>query len=430
MDVLGICVAAHDQDACIAVRSLRDEWGAGPPEATFTGEAVRGSAAMAAMVNGCYAHSLDFDDTHLPSIVHPSAPMVPAVLAQAESVGADGRTALTALVAAYELNTRLAMAQYDPKAGNTVLFERGFHATSIFATIAAAGACAKIRGLKAQAIANAIGIACDMGGGLLEANRSGGSVKKFHGGWPAHSAVAAAGLAAHGLTAPPTVLEGRSGFFQAYCGDRWNAETVTDGLGEHWNTIQIFYKPYPCNHFTHAVVDAAIAFKAKGLRPEQVQKVTIGTAAASWRTIGDPIEEKRRPRTPYDAGFSGPFVFATTLVGGSGLGVSRGDFTEATIADPVRRQIAEATEVIVNDECTRIFPHQFPAVVRVWTHDGRELEERIVANRGGPDRPLTRQELVAKLVDNSGALADKISSTCAALGHLPIVTPLLDATRA
>jgi 2-methylcitrate dehydratase PrpD len=430
MDVLGICVAARDQDAGTAARSLRDEWGAGRPEASFVGETARGSAAVAAMVNGTYAHSLDFDDTHLPSIVHPSAPMVPAVLAQAEASGVAGQEAVTALVAAYELNTRLAMAQYDPELGNTVFFERGLHATSILGTVAAAAACARLRGLGAEGIANAIAIACSMGAGLLEANRSGGSIKKFHGGWAAHSALAAAGLAAHGLTGPPTVLEGRFGFFQAYCGERWHPEAVTEALGERWNTPGIFYKPYPCNHFTHALVDAALALKAKGLRAEEVARVRIGTAAASWRTIGDPIEEKQHPRTPYHAAFSGPFVFATALVGGSGLGVSSRDFTEATLADPERRRLAEASEVVMDEECTRIFPNQFPAVVRVTTRDGRELEERVLTNRGGPQRPLTRQELLAKLEDNAGPLAAGIASACGDLPNLAGVTPLLEATRA
>jgi 2-methylcitrate dehydratase PrpD len=183
MDVLGICVAAIPVDAAVAVRALREESGAGRPQATFVGEEPKGSAAWAALVNGTYAHSLDFDDTHLPSIVHPSAPMVPAVLAQAEACGTTGAQALAALVVAYELNTRLSMAQYDPELGNSVFFEHGLHATSILGTVAAAAACARLRGLDAAGIANAIGIACSMGAGIIEANRAGGSVKKFHGGW-------------------------------------------------------------------------------------------------------------------------------------------------------------------------------------------------------------------------------------------------------
>jgi len=428
MDVLGICIAARDVDAAVAVRRLREEWGPGRPEASFVGERRRGPAAVAALVNGTYAHALDFDDTHLPSIVHPSAPMVPAILAQAQAAGASGREALAALVAAYELNTRLAMAQYDPELGNSVFFERGLHATSILGAVAGAAGCARLRGLAASGIADAIAIACSMGAGLVEANRAGGSVKKFHGGWAAHAAVTGAGMAAHGLTGPPTVLEGRFGLFRAFCGDRWRPEALTEALGERWDTPGIVYKPYPCNHFTHAIVDAALALKARGLRPQAVERVTIGTAAAAWRTIGDPIDEKRRPRTPYHAAFSGPFVFATALAGGSGLGVSTSDFSEATLADPERRRIAEACEVVVDEECTRVFPGRLPAVVGVRTHDGQWLEERVMSTRGGPDRPLSRGELTAKLADNAGPVAPRLAAACAALAQAASLDPLLAAT--
>jgi 2-methylcitrate dehydratase PrpD len=430
LDILGICLAARDGDAGAAVRCLRDEWGAGRPESTFVGEAELGSAAIAALVNGTYAHSLDFDDTHLPSIVHPSAPIVPAVLAQGEASGATGARVLQALVVAYELDTRLSLAQYHPDLGNSIFFERGLHATSILGAVAAAAGCARLRGLGAEGIADAIAIACSLGAGLVEANRAGGSVKKLHAGWAAHAAVAAAGLAAHGLTGPPTALEGRFGLFPAFCGERWRPEAVTEALGERWDTPGIFFKPYPCNHFTHAIVDAAVALKARGLRPESVARVTIGTAAASWRTIGDPIEDKRRPRTPYHAAFSGPFVFATALVGGSGLGVSMRDFSDETLADPERRRIAQACEVVVDDECTRIFPHRLPAVVQVRTRTGEVLEERVMTNRGGPDRPLSRQELAAKLADNAGESAGRLAAACAELEEAASLEALMEATRA
>ena len=423
MDLLGVSLAGRDTDAGAAVRRLRDEWGSGRPEAGFLGEPARGAAALAAMVNGTYAHALDFDDTHLPSVVHPSAPIVPAILAAAQAAGADGREALTALVVAYELDTRLAMAQYDPELGNSVFFERGLHATSILGTLAGAAGCARLRGLGPEGIACAIGIACSMGAGIIEANRTGGSVKKFHSGWAAHCAVSAAGMAGHGLTGPPTALEGGFGLFRALCGERWRPGALTEALGARWDTPAILFKPYPCNHFTHAVVDAALALKARGLRPEAVERVTIGTAAAAWRTIGDPIAEKRRPRTPYHAAFSAPFVFATALVGGSGLGVTTSDFSDAALADAERLRLAGASDVVVDEECTRIFPHQFPAVVCVRTRGGAKLEERVMQNR-----VLSRSELRAKLEDNAGPLAAGLADACAGLDRAHSLDALLAAT--
>jgi 2-methylcitrate dehydratase PrpD len=263
-----------------------------------------------------------------------------------------------------------------------------------------------------------------MGAGLIEANRSGGTVKKFHGGWAAHASISAAAAASHGLSGPRTVFEGRFGFFAAYCHDHWNPEACTDGLGIRWDTPRIFYKPYPCNHFTHAFVDAAVAIKARGITAEDIDRVILGTAAASWRTVGDPIEEKRRPRSPYHAQFSAPFVFATAMVGGGGLGVTQDDFTDATLTDKRRRRLAEQSEVVVDDQCNEIFPYQFPGVVRAVLTDGREVEERILTNRGGPERPLGRGELQTKLLTNAGPKADGIAELCARLEDLELISDL------
>lgn len=426
MDTLGICVAATSSDAAMAARGLlRESAAAGP--CTVIGEGQRQPASLAALVNGTCAHSLDFDDTHLPSITHPSAMLVPAILAQAEACSASGGDTIVALGVGYEIATRLAMGQYDEQLGNSIMFEHGLHASSIIGTVAAAAACARLRSLNAEQIADALGIACSMGAGLIEANRAGGTIKKFHGGWAAHSAVLAAAAAAHGLTAPRTVFEGRFGFFPAYCGDRWNAEAVASELGARWDTPKIFFKPYPCNHFTHAFVDAAMALKERGIRPDDVVHVVLGTAAATWRTIGDPIAEKRRPPSPYNAKFSAPFVFATALVGGHGLGVSDEDFTAETLREPTRNRLAEVTDVVVDDDCNRIFPNQFPGTVRVELRDGREVTERVLVNRGGPERPLSKEELLTKLTANAGTAASAIAKACSAVEEAPDVAALMAA---
>lgn len=426
LDTMGVALAGRDEEAGAAARGVVDEWG-GSAAATMWGGKRRLPAASAALVNGTYAHSLDFDDSHNPSVLHPSASVVPAVLAQAEAVGADGRAFLTALVVSYEVLIRLAMAQYDEELGNSVLFEHGFHATSILGAIAGATACARLRGLDAIGIANSLAISCSMGAGIIEANRSGGTIKKAHCGWAAHAAVSAAAFAAHGLSGPATVLEGGFGFFPDFCGDRWNREVIETGLGERWDTLTLSFKPYPCNGFTHTLVDAAIALKTKGLRPDAVERVEIGTAAASWRTIGDPIEEKRHPRTPYHAKFSAPFVFASALVGGGGLGLSLKDFTEDALLDLTKVRIAERCEVVKDPDCTRVFPRQLPAVVRVWTTDGRIMEERVMVTRGSPQWPLSREELLVKLRSIAPRQADRLIELVDNLERAKTVSPLATA---
>ncbi len=429
MDTLGICIGGRVSDASIAVRRFADEIG-GRPQSQVVGEQTRLPNSSAALINGTYAHSLDFDDIHMPSVVHPSAPMIPAILATAQACRSTGPETIAALAAAYEINVRLSLAQYDPELRNSVFFENGLHATSIIGAVAAAAACAKLRGLDSDGILHALSVACSMGAGLIEANRQGGSVKKMHGGWAGLSAVSAAALAANGLTGPTTVLEGRFGFFHAYCRDRWRPDELTRELGTAWHAHKIHFKPYPCNFFTQAIADAAIAMKGHGLTAQDVNRVVIRTALATWRTIGDPIEEKRNPRTPYHARFSAPFVFATALVGGDGLGVGESDFTEARLADAVIRRVMSVCEVVADEECNRIFPDEAPAIVEVVTMSGAHLKEKVLVNRGGPERPLSPAELRIKLNQTAGARAPGIASAVAGLRHAATVDELLAATVA
>ncbi|WP_309239968.1 MmgE/PrpD family protein [Actinomadura sp. J1-007] len=383
----------------------------------------------AALLNGTLAHSLDFDDTHLPSVLHPSASVVPAALAAAEAQGASGAALLDAIGAGVEIAVRLGMAGYDPGLGNSVFFERGLHATAICGAFGAAAACAMLSGLDAAGVADAMGIAASMGSGLLEANRTGGTVKRVHCGWAAHAAVTAAGMARTGITGPPTVLEGRFGLLQAFCGDQADPDALTDRLGEHWELPGIFFKPYPCNHFTHAGIDAALRLRANGLDPTAIDDLELGAPTAVLRTIGEPAQDKARPKSGYHAAFSGPYTVAAALLGGGGLGVSHEDFTDEAAADPARLALAAKVRCVPDARCDQIFPHRFPAVLRVRLRDGTVLEERVEANRGGPDRPLSAAELAAKFHLNatrhvSPARADEITERAYELADLPNVDTL------
>lgn len=397
LDVVGNSLAATNEPAARAVRDVVAGWG-GPGDATTIGYGLRVPAQAAALVNGTCAHALDFDDTHLPSVLHPSAPVVAAALAVAEARGASGAALLDAAGVGVEVTVRLGMAGYDEKLGNSVFFERGLHATSICGTVGAAVAAAMLSGLDARGIADAMGIAASMGAGLLEANRTGGTVKRVHCGWAAHAGVVAADLAAHGMTGPPTVFEGRFGFLQAFLGDQSDVDEIVDGLGVRWELPGIFIKPYPCNHFTHAGIDAALRLRDV---VADIEEIELGVPTPVLRTIGEPREEKVRPRSGYHAAFSGPYTVAAALLGGGGLGVSHEDFTDEAAADEHRLALAAKVHCVPDERCDEIFPRQFPAVLRARLRDGRVLEERVDVNRGGPDNPLSAAELGEKFHTNA-----------------------------
>jgi 2-methylcitrate dehydratase PrpD len=400
-DIIGIALAASGMEPARIVGEVIEGWG-GEERASAIGRSSRYPTASAALLNGTLAHALDFDDTHLPSVLHPSATVVPAALAAAEAAGASGRDLLAAVAAGDELVVRVGMAGYDPDLGNSIFFEKGLHATSIAGTMGAALAAAMVYGLGEEEIGHSVAISASMGAGIIEANRTGGTVKRAHCGWAAHAGITAAELAAHGLTGPPTVFEGRFGFLQAYLDDRADAEALTRGLGKDWELTRIFFKPYPANHFTHAGIDAAIKLREEGLEIEEIEVIELGVATAVLRTIVQPEEEKARPQTGYAAQFSGPFTVATALVGGGGLGVSLDDFTDEDVKDPAKLDLASRVRCVADAECDRIFPNQFPAVLRVRLKSGEAREARVSHNRGGPENPLSDEDLEVKFRTNAG----------------------------
>lgn len=425
MDTLGICLAASVLQTSGMVREWAREQG-GKPQAHALGIREQLPAPVAAFVNGTLAHSLDYDDTHLPSVIHPSAPVIPAALAVAEMTGASGAETLAAIAVGLEACVRLGMAGYDASRKSSIYFEHGQHATSICGALGAAVAAAKLLQLPAEGITHSLGIAASMGSGLLEANRTGGTVKRIHCGWAAQAGVSAATLARFGLTGPSTVLEGRFGFFEVWLHGAFDADAITDGLGSQWLVPGIFFKPYPSNHFTHTAIDAAMQLRAEGLRPESVQTATLAVASQTVRTIGEPLELKRTPPTGYAAQFSGPYAVAVGLFGGEGLGAGIGDYTDELANDPARRELMAKVSVLAHRRCDEIFPFQFPAILSVQTTDGHTLRAEVLTNRGGPQRPLSAGDLERKFRDNASfvADADQVTRIEEALSRLPVLGTL------
>ncbi|GGT16920.1 MmgE/PrpD family protein [Nonomuraea spiralis] len=420
LDVLGNCLAAHAERSepgpLEAVRQVTAAWG-GTAQAGAIGMRERLPAPSAALVNGTLAHALDFDDTHLPSILHPSASVVPAALAAAAETRADGRALLAAVAAGDEVCVRLGAASYLPDLRNSLFFEKGLHATSICGTIGAAVAAGLLYGLDAPGLVSAVGVAASMGAGIIEANRTGGTVKRVHCGWAAHSGVSAAALVRAGLTGPPTVLEGRFGFLNAYLDGRHDGDALLSGLGERWEVTRTTYKPYPANHFTHPGIDCALALRAQGLDPADVVEAELAVPAPVLRTIAEPYEEKIRPRTAYHAKFSGPYTVAVALFGGGGLGVYLDDFAEL---HPERLALAARVRCVADERASALFPAGFGAALRVRTRAGALLEHRVDCSRGGPGSPLTGAELAMKFRLNArraltGEAADALESAVRAL---------------
>lgn len=389
---------AHEPDLAVerAVRS----WGGVGKSVVIGGDGGPLPAASAALINGTLAHVLDFDDTHLPSVLHPSASVIPAALAVAQEVEATPDQLIHAIAIGVEICNRLGMASYLPEIRNSLFFEKGFHATSICGTIGAAAAAAYLYGLNADRIADAMGIAVSMGAGVIEANRTGGTVKRIHCGWAAHGGITAAAFAREGVTGPPTVLEGRFGFFNAYLDGKYDEHALIDDLGIRWELLRTVYKPYPTNHFTHPGIDCALALRDQIADLNEIDRIELGVAMPVMRTIAEPREDKTHPKSGYHAKFSGPYTIAAALTGGGGLGLYLDDFGLGWDA-PLRLELAGRVEVHADERATEIFPRAFAAHLKIIMKDGCAVEHRVDASRGSETAPLSREDVLTKFTLNA-----------------------------
>jgi 2-methylcitrate dehydratase PrpD len=328
-------------------------------------------------MNGLLARSLEFDDMAMPNL-HPSGVIAPVVLAVGEWQRASGAELLAAMALGLELLSRIGRAGYDPDARTSRFLQRGQDASAICGVVAVAAVAARLLGLDSDRIADAIGIAVSFASGSLEANRSGGTIKRFQSGWAAQSAVHAAGLAKAGVGGPARAFEGRYGFYRCFLEGAFDAAMLADGLGTRWELSSLRFKPYPSNYYTHAGIDAALALSRRGIRPEQIRSAELGVATPMLHTMGEPLARKQAPKSAYEAKFSGTYTVASAIIGGTGLGLGIDDFTDPLVREPRRAALMQRITVVANPHCDAIFLEQTPAVLAVVTETGERLLEEVM----------------------------------------------------
>jgi 2-methylcitrate dehydratase PrpD len=427
LDTLGCCLAATKVDTSRLLRTyLLSEGGA--EQATAIGIRGRLPAPQAAFINGLLARTHEFDDMAMPDL-HPSGVVVPVALAVSEHRGISGANLLAAIALGLELCLRIGWAGYDGVARTSRFLQRGQDASAICGTLAGAAVAAKLMGLDAKRIADAIGIAVSFAGGSLEANRSGGTIKRFQSGWAAKSAIQAATLASCGVDGPAQAFDGRYGFYRCFIDGDFDAAVLTRGLGTEWRMTSLRFKPYPSNYYTHPGIDAALALRRKGLRAEDVQSAHLAVATPMLHTIGEPLDRKQAPHTAYEAKFSGPYTVASALIGGTGLGLGIDDFTDELVAEPMRRALMSKISVGSDPSCDAIFPDQAPAILTVAKRNGEQVVEQTLVNRASPESPLSEDEVAIKFADTarralSPELADRLRTHVGEIAAADDIAPI------
>ena len=395
MDIIGISLGSAQfefgRSVFQAVRSL----GRGAI-CTAIGFAEKLPPASAAMLNGSLAHSLDFDDTHVASIVHCGATVIPTALAIGEEVQGEGKSILAAIAGGFEIVTRLGLA------GRGKFHDRGFHATSICGTISSSLIASKLYRSSLEEMVGGAGISVTMASGILEIEESG--LKRLHPGWAAHAGINAALLARNGFQGPKTAIEGKSGLFAAYLyGDSYDPSALTKDLGREWETLNIAFKPYPCCHFTHAFIDCAKILRERhNMDWDRIEKIKCRVSPRLIPIICEPREIKCKPPSGYAAMFSVPFTVAAMLIAGK---VDVDTFREEEITNP--KILTLADRVFWEDDPETDYPRHFPGYVQILMKDGRTFEWRERVNRGGPENPMSQKEIQEKFFKNASKAISK-----------------------
>ena len=388
----------------------------GPGPCTVVGAARTYAPATAALLNGAFGHSLDFDDTHAASSLHPSAPVVSAALAAAEIAGASGSAFLSAVVAGYEVCCRLGLA-LDP----TAHYARGFHPTATAGTFGAAAAAGKLLGLGADGLACAFGVAGSQAAGSLQFLVNGAWNKRYQVGAAAMNGLIAAALAAEGFRGAADAIEGAHGFLKGYS-DGADPSVAVRGLGTDFETMKIGLKPYPGCRYTHAALDGLVALRAEhALTPAEIVAVRIGLHPNGIRLTAEPLARKRRARTVVDGQFSMPFAAAVALDQGS---FGWDDY--ARLGDPAIEALCDRIDVVADGRLEGQ-PHPFGATVSLTTRAGT-LERRVPDPTGEPHLFPSDQALMRKFTTLAGpvlgAKTETVGEAILALSRLPNVAVL------
>ena len=348
----------------------------GGRHATIIGRGERLDALSAAFLNAASANVLDFCDTHVPTVIHPTAPVAPSLLALGELRGVSGRDFILAFVLGAEIECRIGLA-ISPSH-----YRRGWHITATCGVFGAAAGGGKILGLKAEPMVAALGLAATQAAGLCEC--LGTPAKSVHVGNAARNGLWSALRAAQGLAGPDEPLTGGQGYFHALA-EVPQLSFLTDGLGEGWEIMKTAFKPYPCGFVVHPVLDCVLDWRRA--HPDAIVERVVVT--------GNPLLAARtdRPKisTSGQSQVSVQHAVAAALVTGK-AGVEQ--FGEACVNDP--RVIALRGKVAVKRDDSFATT---AAAVEIATADGKlhKLHQR--AARGSDDNPMTDKDLEQKLRD-------------------------------
>ena len=398
LDTLGVSIGASTlaPEARILADYVRDQ--GGKPEATLLGFGGKAPAPLAVLLNGSLGHMLDYDD--MGESGHPGIVTIPVAMAVAEKIGGtSGREFITAVAAGMDVMTRLSRAIDVPDWTIT----EGWFATQLIGFVAGAATAGRLLGLDDEQMENALGIGFNqMSGTRQMAEGAATHMRSMQAGFSGQGAVLAAELARRGIIGSKDIVEGRYGFFRTYirgCEPNWNG--IVDGLGVKFPVLEKHgFKVWPACAYTRTTNASTLAMREQhGLKPEDIESITIVGGTGGTQQLCEPLAAKRRPRVSIDGKFSIPFTTAVMAAKGN---VTLRDYTEAGLRDP--DVLAMADRVSYRAASQPVTGKGGSAdvsrtSVEIVTRDGRRLEHRSSSVPGDPKNPVGWEWLEAKFRD-------------------------------
>lgn len=387
LDWLGIAIRGAKEKPVQLIRKviIHDNKGSATIWGTFPTQKT--NALNAAFANSAASHSLDYDDLHNPSIIHPACVVVAPALAVCEAEHKSGKQLIAAICAGYEASGRI---------GEAVIPESYFfwHTTGTAGTIAAGAAAANALGLNAQQTLMCYGSAGTQAAGLWEFLKEGAMSKPLHTGKASYSGVLSAYLSKLGFTAASKILEGEKGFCHAMVREP-HLEKLTDGLGNGSLKIDFnSFKPYACCKHAHAALYAIQEMrKTYAIKQEDVVKIKLYVNKITNYLINNPS-----PQTPYGGKFSIQYCSAAMLKYGE-VGIAQ--FSEENIHDQELNSIMQRIEVIQDEAMEQLHiadASKLASRVEIALLNGKNLSMQIDYPKGDPDNPLLWEDICNKFM--------------------------------
>ncbi|MES2631876.1 MAG: MmgE/PrpD family protein [Pseudomonadota bacterium] len=384
VDWLGIAITGSRQPLAPLLLETIDQMG-GHAQATLVGaNRARTSAANAAMCNATFAHAIDYDDVHMPSGVHATAPVWAAALAVAQWKQSSAQEATAAFVAGYEVMVRIG------NVAGFAMIQRHFHPTGTLAYFGASVAAGKLLRLDENQMATAIGIACGQAGGLTQVR--GTMSKPFFAGHAAHGGVLSAMMAANGFQSVVDALEGSEGVFATFA-DGIDETIAFDGLGERYELLSNRFKAYAACAVTHPVLDGLLQ-----LRPQIGDVSQVVEIVAHVHPYATEYVNRPDVRTGLAGKFSMQYCAAVVLLDGQ---AQEAQFTDERAGDARLQALAGRLRMtgvagMAMDRCE----------VEVKLADGRSLRCAVSDITGSPARPIPLADLELKFRSLAAAACD------------------------